>query len=90
MGFPQRADVHINGAFSGEEAEDGDEADAAAVTARREAQAGGCQLLGVGNGSFVRSSTSQLYDTCIQFVAAIDPYRQKEDMKDTMLFEKEA
>lgn len=42
MGFPQRADVHINGAFSGEEAEDGDEADAAAVTARREAQAGGC------------------------------------------------
>lgn len=42
-----------------------------------------------GAGSFVGSSTSQLYDTCIQFVAAIDPYGHKEDMKDTILFEKE-
>lgn len=53
MGFPQQADVHINGAFSGEEAEDGDEADAAAVTARREPQAGGCWLLGVYDWSGV-------------------------------------
>ena len=97
MRFPKRADAHGNGAtVSGEEAEDGEEADAVAVTARRGALAGGCWLFMTGAGSFVhvyrlggvytfgqgRLRHSFIIPT-FQFVAAIDPDRHLEDMKDT-------